>query len=308
VHCCSQLVVVAPTSQFSQSGSARKQVTITEGPPKVSDAICAKPDRNVPRDQVSQRQLRHSERGDRCQRNSGAAHGLDELTLPSDWNLTQSKTVGDVYSSPESQRVSALEDQFDLKRSKFTAVVQVNVESDPTPVGNCKKRVQLPDRIPIDGCRIQTADVVRSFHSGAIEKVYDTGPTQNSILWKCDDLHLNGIAEASHGLANDFDSVKSEAQVDIDVSAEGGCAMTQHLPEHVSGRLHAWDTEFLAVCPFVGDTALGGRLPGVRNPRLAPPALVEMRVRIDERRKGQQTASIDDLHGGVSGSKIWLVS
>ncbi|WUJ71493.1 hypothetical protein OG809_41220 [Kribbella soli] len=71
--------------------------------------------------------------------------------------------------------------------------------------------------------------------------------------------------------------------------------MPQELTQYCGGARDARDPVLAALGTLVGDPALRRRLAAVRDPWLAPPALVHVSVRVDEARERKKTATVDDL-------------
>ncbi|GGF48071.1 hypothetical protein GCM10010922_24940 [Microbacterium sorbitolivorans] len=87
-------------------------------------------------------------------------------------------------------------------------------------------------------------------------------------------------------------------QVDVDAAvafrrdAEQAIELAERIPVD---RVRARDAVLLALRALVRDAPLRRRLAAVQGPRHAPPALVDVSVRVDEAGQGEQPTAVDPL-------------
>lgn len=201
--------------------------------------------------------------------------------------------MSDVDAALEPERLGAVEDQVELERAEIAPVVEVDVDPRAMLGGDRHDRVKLADRVAVDACGVEAADVLDAVGGGAGEQIDHARPAQHAVLRERDDLARHGLAVVGERFAHHLDAAQPDAGVDIDVRADARRAVPHEFCEHPAGDVYAGDAEFVAPRALVPDAALGAALAPVRLPRPAPPRLVDVRVGVDESGDREQSAPVD---------------
>lgn len=291
-----EVLIPPPSGELGHPRRQAQHVAVAVRPPQVADAVRAEPDAHARLTEFGQRQPRCVDWRDRGDRDAGIRHRLDQRTLADGLNVADRETVRDVHPARQTQCPRALDDQLVLERAEFAAVVQMDVDSHPAPVGDSEERVELPDRVTIDGGRVEPADVVGALRGGAVEQVEHAGTPEHSVLRERDDLQPDRRADPGDRVANMTDAVQPDPEIDIDVRTERRRSQAHHLRQQRRRRGDARDAQLVTVRPLVPDTPLRRRLTAVRHPREPEPALVQVRVGVDEPGKAQEPAAVHE-HG-----------
>lgn len=216
--------------------------------------------------------------------------------------------MGDVDLPAQPRATGALGDELELEGAQLTTVVQVDVDTDPAPLGDLEQPVELLHRVAVDRRRVESADTGRPVRRRLVQQVQDAGPADHPVLRERDDLHLDRAAERLRRPADGVDPPQADTQVDVDVAAHRGDAVPQELPQHREAVVHAGNAERVPLGPLVRDASRDGGLAAVGHPWAAPPALVHMGVRVDEAGQGEQSSAVHTLTGLARGTGGYQVA
>lgn len=274
-------------------------VAVTIGTPEVADAIGAESECNATFKHSAPRQGLHSHGRDRAPRDTCLGDAVEQPCLASALHIAERKAVSNVDLTLQPCAQGAIDDEFDLKRTEFAAVMQVNVEANAATLRDLEQAIELTDRVAVDAGRVDAANRSRALGRGLIEQLQHPGTAHNAVLWERHDVEGNRAAEYTLHLADHLNTAQSHTKVNVDVGSHGRRSVPHELARQRERELNTRHAEAVTLLALVGDPTLGRRLAGVGLPRQSPPGLVNVSMRVDEPGSGDQPGAIKTLDCGI---------
>src|SRR5262245_9717864 len=150
-----------------------------------------------------------------------------------------------------------VDDQLDLEAAEVAAVVEVEVDAYTVPLGEVEDRVELPDRVTVDGRRVQPTEGVDLAAGGLVEQLEHARAAQQDVLRKRDHGQLDGGSERIGGVPDDVESPQAQPRVHVHVRPDRRRAVPEELPQYCDGAVEVGEAESVATAAFVRDPRRG---------------------------------------------------
>ena len=107
---------------------------------------------------------------------------IDELVKRGVIDHAQAEGMADVDFSLKPKGFRPFSNEFDGESAKRARLVDVNIHSHPVPPCHLKNRIDVADRIPVDGARVDASDEICSSSDGFLQEVqpFQAGPVGRS--------------------------------------------------------------------------------------------------------------------------------
>ena len=143
-----------------------EQVAGAIGAPQVADAVGSEGEADARVVEFVKRQLREAQRRDRRHRDVEGGHRLQEVVPARCVDLGDREAVGDVDATGESEGLGAGDDQLELEGAEIGRIVQMDVDPRAVFGSETEDGVELADRVAVDACGIDAAEVLDAGSSG----------------------------------------------------------------------------------------------------------------------------------------------
>jgi hypothetical protein len=201
----------------------------------------------------------------------------------------------------EMRLASAIKYQLVFECPEFASLVEVDVNTHAAALGDFEEPVELAYGVAIDRSRVDATDHRRPGRGRLVKQLQHPGPPDHAVLRERDDLDLYRTIEGGSRFPHHLNAAMFDPEIYVDVRASGGGALPQELAKLRGRARNAWAAVPAPLRALVRNPTLDAWFSAIRHPRL-PPTLVDVCVRVDEPRQGEQATSIDAPSDRISGA------